>query len=164
MISCDGSDRDDRSYPATCSPFSSATAWKRRRRKPNLVYCATNPRQTVLDFSTNLGRCFCEQVGVRETGDGEEDGLLPLGEVHDGDGLDVAGGVEVREGGLWKLVTDGDGGGDCGGFRGRESKRLGGMVVLEAKGGGGVLGRERRRLRWVETGGEVERRRGGKEA
>ncbi|GMN74880.1 hypothetical protein TIFTF001_053255 [Ficus carica] len=99
------------------------------------------------------------------TGDGEEDGLLPLGEVRDGDGLDVTGGVEVGEGGLRKLVADGDGGGDCGGFRGGEYERVGGMVVLEAKGGGeGELGRERHRLRWEESGGEVERGRGGKEA
>ncbi|GMN34936.1 hypothetical protein TIFTF001_004999 [Ficus carica] len=62
-------------------------------------------------------------------GNSEEDGLLPLGEVRDGDGLDVAGGVEVGEGGLRKLVADSDGGG----FRNGESKRLGGMAVLEAK-------------------------------
>lgn len=101
------------------------------------------------------------------TGDGEEDGLLPLGEVGDGDGLDVAGGVQVGEGGFGKLFADGDGGGDFGG--GGESERLGGLAEFEGKGRSeGELGRERRRLQREERGGggggQAERGRGCEEA
>jgi len=52
--------------------------------------------------------------GSEGAGDGEEDGLLVLGEVGDGGGLELAGGVEVGERGVWELVADGYGGGDCG--------------------------------------------------
>eukprot|EP00268_Persea_americana_P006501 TRINITY_DN12345_c0_g1_i1.p2 TRINITY_DN12345_c0_g1~~TRINITY_DN12345_c0_g1_i1.p2 ORF type:complete len:205 (+),score=39.93 TRINITY_DN12345_c0_g1_i1:425-1039(+) len=53
--------------------------------------------------------------GGEGAGDGEEDGFLALGEVGDGGGLELAGGVEVGEGGVGEGGADGDGGGDGGG-------------------------------------------------
>lgn len=50
--------------------------------------------------------------GGERAGDCEEDGLLALGEVGDGRGLELAGGVEVGECSVGELVADGDGGGD----------------------------------------------------
>lgn len=70
--------------------------------------------------------------------DGEEDGFLGFGEVGDGGGLDIAGGVEVGEGGVRELRADGNGGGDWGGGGG--GKAEGGGVV-----GFGFEGEERER-------------------
>lgn len=73
--------------------------------------------------------------GGEGAGDGEEDGLLVLGEVGDGGGLELAGGVEVGERGVWELVADGDGGGDCGFGCGGGGEFEGfGVVVVEFEG------------------------------
>ncbi len=58
---------------------------------------------------------FLGASGGEGAWDGEEDGFLALGEVGDGGGLELAGGVKVGEGGFRELVTDGDGGRDGGG-------------------------------------------------
>ena len=76
---------------------------------------------------------FLGASGGEGAWDGEEDGFLALGEVGDGGGLELAGGVKVGEGGFRELVTDGDGGRDGGG----ESE---GPRVAEFEGDGG--GRE----------------------
>lgn len=59
--------------------------------------------------------------------DGEEDGFLSFCEVGDGGGFDLAGVVQVGEGGFGELVADGDGGGDGGGgeFEGLEVEVVG---------------------------------------
>lgn len=78
--------------------------------------------------------------------DGEEDGLLALGEVGDRDGLDVAGIVQVGEGRFGKLVADGDGGGDGGASGGgRELEGFWEMTTSEGEGGEGGPRRRRRR-------------------
>lgn len=51
----------------------------------------------------------CDSEGI---GDGEEEDLLGLGELGDGDGLHIDDDIEVGEGGVRKLVADSDGGRD----------------------------------------------------
>lgn len=76
--------------------------------------------------------------------DGEEDGFLSLGEVGDGGGFDLAGVVEVGEGGIGELVADGDGGGDGGGGGEFEGLEVNTVVV-------GFEGEfEREGFRWEE--------------
>lgn len=88
------------------------------------------------------GEVFLGASGGEGAGDGKEDGFLALGEVGDGGGLELAGGVEVGEGGFWELVTDGDGSGDGGG----ESEGLR-VAEFEGEGGGWEKGRCGRRER-----------------
>ncbi|KAI5341919.1 hypothetical protein L3X38_009794 [Prunus dulcis] len=51
----------------------------------------------------------CESEGI---GDDEEEDLLGLGELGDGDGLDIDDSIEVGEGGVRKLVANSNGDGD----------------------------------------------------
>lgn len=74
-----------------------------------------------------MGAC-----GGEGTGDGEEDGLLSaLGEVRDGSGLELAGGVEVGEGGVGEGGADRDGSGDGGAGRGGKFGDYEGGFVAE---------------------------------
>lgn len=67
-------------------------------------------------------------MGEKAPGTAEEDGSLALGEVGDDEGSEVVREVEVREGGVGKLVANRYGGG--GGEAGAEEEEGGG-------GGGG---------------------------
>lgn len=74
--------------------------------------------------------------GGERARDGEEDGLLALSEVGDGRRLELPCGVEVGEGSLGELVTDGDGGGDgeAGGGGGGQAEEPGAAVGADLEG------------------------------
>lgn len=84
--------------------------------------------------------------GGEGAGDGEEDCFFIGGEVGNGGGLELAGGVEVGEGGVGELVADGNGGGDGRGFGG-EREFCGGGFCEEAVAEGEIF-------EWVREGME----------
>lgn len=88
--------------------------------------------------------------GGEGAGDGEEDCFFIGGEVGDGDGLELASGVEVGEGGVGELVTHGNGGGDWRGVGG-EREFCGGGFCEEAVAEGEIF-------EWVREGMEGFRR------
>lgn len=66
------------------------------------------------------GKMFLGAGGGERARHGEQDGLLALGELGDGGGLELASRVEVGKGGVGELVPDGNSCGDA------EARGLGG--------------------------------------
>ncbi|KAF7810023.1 Peroxiredoxin-2E-2, chloroplastic [Senna tora] len=76
------------------------------------ILCTTKREGTTfLQILNESGNVLLGTGWGEGTGNGEENGLLFLGEVGDGGGLELAGGIEVGKGGFGELITDGDGGG-----------------------------------------------------
>lgn len=89
-------------------------------------------------FLDEAREVFLGAGGGEGAGDGEEDCFFVGGEVGDGDGLELASGVKVGEGGVGELVAHGNGGGDWRGFGG-EREFCGGGFCEEAVAEGEIF-------------------------